>query len=110
MTEEPRPSSEDFEPLKSKNRDWTEEINLAADQLVDKVKELVHEGNIRSVKLKRDGNTLVELPLTAAAAGGALTVLIAPQLAILGAIAGVITHCTLEVVHAGEPPADRLSK
>ncbi len=110
MTNEPRPKSDDFEPLKSKDRVWSEEINLAADQLVDKLKELVHEGNIRSVKIKREGQTLVEIPLTAAAAGGALSMFVAPQLVILGAIAGAITHCTVEIVHMGEPPSDRLSK
>ncbi len=95
MTNEPRPNSDDFKD--SKTRTFTEEVELAADQLVEKVKELTHEGNVRTIRLKREGKVLVELPLTIAAVGGVLTTLIAPQLAILGAIAGVVTHCTVEI-------------
>ncbi len=113
MTQEPRPSSEDFNAsnsTKSSARAWSEELNIAGNQLVDKLKELTHEGNIRSIKLKRDGHVLLEMPLTAAVGVGAITTLLAPQIAILGAIAGVVTHCTLEVEHIGEPPSDRLAK
>ncbi len=105
MTQEPRPSSEDFkQQAKSSARAWSEELNLAGNQLVDKLKDLTHEGNVRNVKIKHDGRVLVELPLTAAVGVGALTTLIAPQITILTAIAGVLTHVTVEIEHTGEPP------
>ena len=104
MNTEPRPTSEEFDSAKNSAHTWTEELNIAGSQLVDKLKDLTHEGNIRSIKLKHDGHVLVEVPLTAAVGVGAITTLIAPQIAILGAIAGVVTHCTLEIVHYGEPP------
>lgn len=119
MTDEERPNSEDFQP---RNRTWQEEINLAGTQLVDEVKRIVHEGNIRALRIKHDGRVLVEIPVTAAAGVGAVTVLLAPQIAVLGAIAGLITRCTVEVEHVGdvhesthsvpvepEPPSSRLS-
>ena len=100
MTENERPNSEDFQP---KNRNWREEINLAGTQLVDEVKRIVHEGNIRTLRIKHDGRVLVEIPVTAAASMSAVTVLLAPQIAVLGAIAGLLTRCTVEVEHVGDP-------
>ncbi len=104
MTNEPRPNSDDFKKTKENIRTWTEQIDLAADQVVDRVKEIVQEGNIRLIRVKHDGKTLVEIPLTAAAVGGLMTVLLAPQIAILGALAGLIAHVTIEVEHNGPRP------
>ena len=107
MTENERPSSEDFQ---TKNRNWREEINLAGNQLVDEVKRIVHEGNIRTLRIKHDGRVLVEIPVTAAASVGAVTVLLAPQIAVLGAIAGLLTRCTVEVEHLDDPkPAEAVT-
>ena len=105
MTNEPRPSTDDFQQTKTNPRTWKEELSVAGNQLADEAKRLVHEGNVRTLRIKHDGKVLVEIPVTAAAGVGAVTVLIAPQIAILGAIAGVLTHCTLEIEHAGEPPS-----
>ncbi len=125
MSEEQRPMSEDFQqPSQSQQqsqqthsaphteRTWWDEIDLAGNQLVDEVKRLLHEGNIRRFRIKHDGKVLVEVPVTAAAGVGAATVLLAPQIAILGALAGIVTHCTIEIEHSGTPPTtptDRLS-
>jgi hypothetical protein len=76
-----------------KKRTWIEEIELAGDQLVDKVKDLVHEGNVRRVRVRHEGHTVLEIPVTLAAVG----VVLAPVLAAVGALAAVITRCTIEV-------------
>jgi len=110
MAQAPRPSSEDFSKAKSSAHTWSEELNIAGNQLVEKLRELTHAGNVRSVKLKRDGQVLFEMPLGAAVGASAITALLVPQIAILGAVAGVITHCTLEIERFGEPPTDPLSK
>jgi len=70
-----------------------EEFKLSGSQLIDKVKELLHEGNIRRIAIKQDGNTIVELPLTIAAVG----VVLAPTLAAVGAIAALVTNCSIVV-------------
>jgi hypothetical protein len=106
MTNEPRPNSDDFG---KKTKTWTEQFDLAADQIVDRVKELAKEGNIRLIRVKHDGKTLVEIPLTAAAVGGLVTVILAPQIAILGALAGLIAHVTIEVEHT-EPIVEAVEK
>jgi len=72
----------------------TEEFQVSGDMLVAKIKELVREGNIRRVIIKNEeGRTLIDVPLTL----GVVGVLVAPQLAALGAIAALITHGSIVV-------------
>jgi len=81
-----------------------EEIKVLGNQLVAKVQELIHEGNIRRIIIRDDhGHTFMEIPLTIAAVG----VVIAPVLAAVGAIAAHFAHFTLVVerVTPGPPPA-----
>jgi len=74
-------------------RTYQESFKVAADQLVEAVKRLIREGNVRRVVIKQDGRTVVEFPLTVGVVGTVL----APVLAAVGAIAAVITDCTLVV-------------
>ena len=71
-----------------------EELKVTGSQLVDKVKELLHEGNIRRVVIKNEeGRTLIDIPLTMGVVGAIL----APQLAAIGAIAALVTKGTIVV-------------
>jgi len=70
-----------------------ESFKIAADQLVDTFKKLVHEGNVRRVIIKQDGRTVVEFPLTV----GVIGTVFAPMLAAAGALAAVLSECTIEV-------------
>lgn len=72
----------------------TEEFKIDGEELLAKVKQLVHEGNIRRIIIKNEqGETVIEVPLTI----GALGVVIAPALAAVGAVAALLTKCTLVV-------------
>ena len=78
-----------------------DEIHVMGSNLVEKVKELIHEGNVQRIIIKNEqGHTLVEIPVTLAAIG----FVAAPVLAAVGAIAGIVTKCTL-VVERHEPPS-----
>jgi len=83
-----------------------EELQVVGEQLLTKVKELLHEGNIRRIIIKQDGNSIMEIPLTVGVVGA----LAAPQLAAIGAICALVTHCSIEVVRAdpGEPTLPRI--
>ena len=71
-----------------------EEFKVSGEALVDKIKELVHEGNIRRIIIKdKSDHTLVDIPLTF----GVLGALVAPQLAAIGAIAALVTNATIVV-------------
>jgi len=75
----------------------TEKYTIDGSQLVEKVKQLIREGNIRRVRILHEGRTVLEIPLTIGAPAAALTILMAPVLAALGAFAALVTQCTLEV-------------
>lgn len=73
---------------------WQERIQVQGAELVDKVKQLIEEGNVRRIVIRnQEGKTLVELPVTV----GALGAVLAPQLAMLGVIAALVTRATIVV-------------
>ena len=74
-----------------------EKFTISGSQLVDKVKQLVREGNVRRVRIIHEGKTLLEIPLSIGAPAAALGILMAPLLAALGAFAALVTECTIEV-------------
>jgi hypothetical protein len=76
-----------------------EQITVAGNQAVDTVRRLISEGNVRSVVVRQGGRTIVSFPVTI----GVLGTVLAPQLALLGIIAAVLTQCTIEVVREGGP-------
>ena len=72
----------------------SEEFSVSADNLVKKVKELLHEGNVRRISVKdEEGKILLEMPVTV----GVVGVILAPWLAALGAIGALATRCTITV-------------
>ncbi len=75
----------------------TEKFTVSGSQIVDKVKQLLHEGNIRKVRLVHEGRTLIEIPLSIGAPAAALGILAMPVLAAIGAFAALVTECTIEV-------------
>jgi hypothetical protein len=58
---------------------------------------LIHEGNIRRIRVIQGGRTIVDMPLTVGASAAALGIIFAPMLAALGAVAALVTECTIEV-------------
>ncbi len=78
----------------SEERFRTEEFRVNGEELLAKIKQLVHEGNIRRIIIKnKDGAVLMELPLTFGVVGA----LLAPTLAAIGAIAALLTEATVVV-------------
>jgi hypothetical protein len=75
----------------------TEKFTVAGSQLIDKIKQLIHEGNIRKVRLLHDGRVVIEIPLSIGAPAVAIGILAVPVLAALGAFAALVTECTIEV-------------
>lgn len=72
----------------------TEEFKVSGEDLLRQVKNLINEGNVRRITVKnKEGKTIVELPLTIGVVGAAL----APLLAAVGAIAALVTECTIVV-------------
>ena len=75
----------------------SEKFTVSGKDLVEKVKQLIHEGNIRRVRLLHEGRVVLEIPLTIGAPAAAIGITAAPVLAALAAFAALVTECTLEV-------------
>ena len=74
-----------------------EKFTVSGSQLVDKIKQLIHEGNIRRVRILHEGRTVLEIPLSVGAPAAAIGIMVAPVLAAIGAFAALVTECTIEV-------------
>jgi len=75
----------------------SEKYTVSGDRVEEKVKHLVHEGNIRKVRLVHEAKTIIEVPLTVGAPVVVVGILAAPVLAAIVAFAALITECTIEV-------------
>lgn len=79
---------------KTSTKVTSETIQVKGEELLKKVKELIKEGNVRKMTiLDKDGHVLISLPLTV----GVVGVVLAPILAAVGAIAALVTDCTIKV-------------
>jgi hypothetical protein len=77
----------------------TEQYQLTGDDVISKIKQIVHEGNVRRVLIRNaEGHVIVEFPLTVGVVGAAL----APMWAAVGAIVALVTDCTIEIERRGQ--------
>jgi hypothetical protein len=80
--------------MTTKKKTTKETFRVDGEHLIGKVKEIIREGNVRRIIIKgKDGKTLVELPLTIGVVGAVF----APVLAAVGAIAALVTECSITV-------------
>jgi hypothetical protein len=86
---------------------FTEKIEIAASDLVERSKELIEEGNVRRLIIRnQDDEVLLEVPLTAGVVVGGAVTIVAPVLAALGALAALLTHVKIEVVRTRKDETD----
>jgi hypothetical protein len=79
-----------------------EEFRVRGEELVEKVKQLIHEGNVRRLIIKdEDGKVYLEIPVTF----GLIGAIFAPMLAAVGAVAAMVANLKIEVIRDEEPPA-----
>lgn len=86
----------ELESVQSKG--WVDEFSVRSGEVIDKVKELIREGNVNKIRIKHDGRTLVEIPVSLGAVGA----VVLPQLAALGVLIALFKRCTIEVVRKEE--------
>ncbi len=82
-----------------------EKFTISGEQLVEKIKQLIHEGNIRKVRIIHKGKTVLEVPLTIGAPATVAMIVAAPVLAAIGAFAALVTECTIEVEKTEKQPS-----
>ena len=74
-------------------RTWWETVESTSGELLDRLKQLIGEGNVRRVVVKQDGHVVAEFPLTVGVVGTVL----APVAAAIGALVALLARCTIEV-------------
>ena len=85
----------------------TEEFHISGAGLIDKIKDLIHEGNVRSLTISdEDGDFRLEMPLTVGVVAGSAVTLVAPWLAIIGVVAGLVTKVKIVVERDDDTDAD----
>lgn len=72
---------------------WTDSISEKGDKMVDKLKEILRKGNVTKIIIRKDGNVILNLPVTAAVVGG----IISAPLALIGVGSAVLAKCVIEV-------------
>jgi len=87
-----------------------EKIEVTGGQLIDQIKDLIRQGNIRTLRVRAGEDFMIEMPMTVGALAGGVVVLTAPWLAVIGVIAAMVAKVTIEVERdageaSGTPPA-----
>lgn len=83
---------------KTEEKVTVEEFTISGDGLVVKVKELIHEGNIRRIIIKNEeGRVLIEIPLTVGFVGGVLSAALFPVVVAVGVIGAMVAHLTVVI-------------
>jgi hypothetical protein len=77
-------------------------VRATGSELLGTIKNLIHEGNVRRISITQEGRTIAEFPLTFGVVGAAL----APVLAAAGAIAALVTDCTIEIERNADLPPE----
>ncbi|GAB4390821.1 DUF4342 domain-containing protein [Albidovulum sp.] len=86
-----------------RKRSLSEEIEVAGDQLVARVKELAADAKVKRIRITEpDGDLVLEVPLAIGAIAGGAVVLAAPLLAVIGALAAFVTKVKIEVIRDEE--------
>jgi hypothetical protein len=75
----------------------SEKYTVSGKDVLETVKKLIREGNIRKVRLIHEGKTIIEIPLSIGAPAVVVGIMAAPLLAAVGAFAALVTECTIEV-------------
>jgi len=82
---------------------YWESCKAEGTNILDKLKDLIHEGNVRRVVIQHQGRTVAEFPLSAGIVGA----LLAPVLAAVGAIVALLKDCSIQVERADQERIDR---
>ena len=81
--------------LEGEKKPWTESVSVAGKDVVDKVKEIVQQGNVTKIRIRQGDRVIMDIPVTA----GAISTILLPQLTLVGAAVALVSDCTIEIEH-----------
>ncbi len=85
------------------DKTYWDTFKAEGENVVAKIKDIIHEGNVRRVVIQQHGRTVAEFPLTAGVVGAML----APVLAAIGALVAVMQDCTIQMERTKSAPEER---
>jgi len=92
-----------------RRRSWIDEIEVASEKLIERIKELAEDASVQRLRVKdKDGDIAVDIPLAIGAVTGGAVVLAAPTLAVLGVLAAFAARVKVEVIR--DPEAAEAAK
>lgn len=97
------------QPTKDKTAVTIQEIKVKGNQLIDRVRDIIEEGNARRIIIKKDGRSVMEFPLSVGVGGAAAAILISPTLAAIGAFASLVSDVHV-VVERVEPTTEVVTR
>ncbi len=100
----PNPDTPDTDMPNTETKARIQEVKIKGSQLIEKVKDIIEEGNARRVIIKKDDRVLLEFPLSLGVGGAAAALALAPTLAAVGAVAALVTD--VKVIIEREHPED----
>lgn len=80
--------------IESSNKSLTENIGNKGEEIFDKIRESIKKGNVTKIIIKKDGDIIMNIPITA----GAIGTVLSPQVALLGVSAALLSKCSFEIV------------
>ncbi|SHH34915.1 protein of unknown function [Caloranaerobacter azorensis DSM 13643] len=80
--------------IEENRKSWPQNIGNIGDEILEKIRESIRKGNVTKIILKKDGETIMNIPVTA----GAIGALLAPPATIFGLTAAFLSKCTIEIV------------
>ena len=83
--------------LEERHAGWHDQFHVKGTDLVTKVKELIEDGNVRRIRIKRGRETILEFPVFVGATIGAISLLMLPHLTALGVLAAMVSDITIEL-------------
>ena len=90
-----------------RRRSWIDEIEVAGEKLIERIKELAEDASVQRLRVKdKDGDIAVDIPLTIGAVTGGAVVLAAPTLAVLGVLAAFAARVKVEVIRDPDAKSD----
>ena len=79
---------------------WWETVEVKSGEVLERLQELIAEGNVRRVRIRQHDRTIAEFPLTIGVVGAVL----APVLAAIGAVAALIAECSIDIEKSAQEP------
>ena len=80
--------------IESSNKTFTENLGNRGEEIFDKIKESIKKGNVTKIIIKKDGEIIMNIPITA----GAIGTIISPEIALLGVSSALLSKCSFEIV------------